>query len=684
MMPRIMLLTMCVLALVGISGVAAAPPPPEPGAGPAVVIAVARPQVTILTAADGAVENFAVTASPLRTIVAGQTVRFVVGAGLEGVWYDQAEGSLAVSLEVARQEADGSWTVVGSDSREATESGPFKAHGNLHVDVPFASPGTYTLRARVVSTARPAAQTTDVLIEDRDDVVATINVVDPADLGSISGRVVTDEGGRPIPGIRVVASSEEPPGQGLGRHVRRETRTNREGRYALRGLPPGEYLVGVMAEGTPFAGELYDDAHSREDATPVTVTAGRETADINFGLARRPGAQEEGPAARLIERALLALRQVFQGAVERFKELPQGVQEQLRQRLATEVREHLGRGREPEAPVIKVAEPRAAITAGMAAAENFALQGGHAVYVPAGKPLRVVATTASQAVWFGEAEGQVTLELELFIKQGDEWVSQGSDRRILTATGPAVRGARQLEDLALEGPGTYEIMARVTTTATPAAGSPAQDVDEITATVHVVGPEDVGSISGQVLNEDGEPVPGARVLVIDPAAPRPVAGGRADESGAFTIKGVPAGTFALRAAAPGTPYADEFYENATGPDEATPVTVEAGAEVTGIVFSLPVGGSISGQVTDEDGNPIADGHVEAVNRDLDVRRRANTAEDGSYRIEGLMAGEYLVHARARSYAPEFYDDATNPEAATPVRVALGEEHPDVNFALAAK
>jgi protocatechuate 3,4-dioxygenase beta subunit len=683
MMRKIVLLTVCLLVLAGISAVAVAAAPPQPGPGErpfAAVIQVARPRAAILTSADGAVENFAVAENLTRTIVAGQSVRFVIGPGFEGVWYDQANGTLSVSLEVARQEADGTWTVLGSDGREATESGPFKAHGNLHVDAPFESAGVYTLRATVVTTARPAEQTTDVLIEDRDEVLATINVVDPADLGSISGQVVTDEDGRPIPGIRVVAGSQ-------GLHVRRQTRTDRQGRYILRGLPPGEYLVGVMAEGTPFVGELYNDARSPEEATPVTVATGQDTLDINFSLARRPRPEpqgEQGARGELLRRALPAIQRLFQGALKRFERLPEGVQAQVRQRVATAVREHLGRGKKPEVPVIRVAEPRAAITEGMAAAENFAREGGQAVYVPAGRPLRFVASTASQAVWFGEAEGQVTLELELFIKEGDEWVSQGSDRRVLTATGPAMRGARLAEDLVLDGLGTYEIMARVTTTATPAGGSPAQDVDEITAMVHVVGPEDVGSISGEVLNEDGEPVPGARVLVIDPAAPRPVAGGHSDESGSFNIKRVPAGTFVLRAAAPGTPYADEFYETATNPDEATPVTVEAGGEVTGIAFSLPVGGSISGQVTDEDGNPIADARVEAVNRELGVRRHAKAAEDGSYVIEGLMAGEYLVRAGARGYVPEFYDDAPDPDVATPVGVALGQEQTDVNFALAPK
>ncbi len=81
------------------------------------------------------------------------------------------------------------------------------------------------------------------------------------DSGSISGVVLRDDTGEPIPGARVVS---------LERASRSAaTDTGDDGRFRLTNLPPGSHVLGVTADG--FA---------RGEAKGVEVEAGRETAWI--------------------------------------------------------------------------------------------------------------------------------------------------------------------------------------------------------------------------------------------------------------------------------------------------------------------------------------------------------------------------------------------------------------------
>ena len=123
---------------------------------------------------------------------------------------------------------------------------------------------------------------------------------------------------------------------------------------------------------------------------------------------------------------------------------------------------------------------------------------------------------------------------------------------------------------------------------------------------------------------------------------------------------------------PADRYLTEWYDNTYFYVSRTLVVVAENEAVVGIDAQLSEGGSISGTVTDVNGDPVEG--IEVSTSD----GSSLTTSDGSYLITGLIPGSYLVSFRDvddvadRGYLSEWYDDADNEGSATPVVVADGE------------
>lgn len=130
----------------------------------------------------------------------------------------------------------------------------------------------------------------------------------------------------------------------------------------------------------------------------------------------------------------------------------------------------------------------------------------------------------------------------------------------------------------------------------------------------------------------------------------------------------------------GYKYIPEWYDNAYDMDNATLVSVTLHNETSGIDIYLAKSGSISGHVYDEDGIPISDASVYAFSDEF-PGNGASSGVDGSYTIEGLPSGEYLVQVTVSGYFSEYYDDVTDPTDATLVTVHAPEDTSDINFVL---
>ena len=104
-----------------------------------------------------------------------------------------------------------------------------------------------------------------------------------ARFGSISGLVLEARSGEPIPLVEIQIWNE------LGEY--RETAlTDMSGGFLIEGLVPGHYYATTMESG--FLDELYSDRMcpisecDPTDGTPIEVSAGAMTVDVDFHLER--------------------------------------------------------------------------------------------------------------------------------------------------------------------------------------------------------------------------------------------------------------------------------------------------------------------------------------------------------------------------------------------------------------
>jgi hypothetical protein len=167
-------------------------------------------------------------------------------------------------------------------------------------------------------------------------------------------------------------------------------------------------------------------------------------------------------------------------------------------------------------------------------------------------------------------------------------------------------------------------------------------------------PGATGQIAGRLVSADrGQPVRKAQIKLVA-LSPRQAVTAVTDAEGRFGFSGLPAGEYSLSAAKPG--FLESVY-GALRPGPAIPgvtLRLAAGQVLNDLVFRLPRGGAIAGIVSDEFGDPAYNVPVRAVRftyeNGLRVPRpagNATTDDLGSYRIAGLLPGEYVVSAVPR-------------------------------------
>lgn len=207
-----------------------------------------------------------------------------------------------------------------------------------------------------------------------------------------------------------------------------------------------------------------------------------------------------------------------------------------------------------------------------------------------------------------------------------------------------------------------------------------------------------GQVTGYVYEEDGTtPIAGADVFAMRPpyqpfAAYSPgeeiLSGTNTREDGSYVLI-VPEGTAIIGARAAG--HVRKFFDDAFDSKEATPLEIIAKTEYGGKNFSLELGGSIAGRVTDSTGTTgLSECQVSAINAVTGTSFFATTDTNGNYLIESVPYGSYIVSARGSQpggptpdYALEFYNNTPDMEQATPVEV--GAQNPNrtsINFTLA--
>jgi protocatechuate 3,4-dioxygenase beta subunit len=116
------------------------------------------------------------------------------------------------------------------------------------------------------------------------------------------------------------------------------------------------------------------------------------------------------------------------------------------------------------------------------------------------------------------------------------------------------------------------------------------------------------------------------------------------------------------------------------------LSIAAGQNVTGLLFSMLPAGVIQGKIVDEDGDPVLGVIVSATSMGQSSLGTATTNDLGEYRISGLATGNYIVQATVmdtvligansaepRVFAPTFYPGTRESRQATRVAVHAGDE-----------
>lgn len=134
---------------------------------------VAHPRACVLIDSEGktkgAAENFAHGDGANLFLVKGITVYFKSGFGYEGVWYENATGTLSTKIEVSLNEAP-----VDAKEHKKTAAGPNIESGSVSIPITFNEAGEFTVKSILTTTAKAADETT--LAEDIDTVTTHVYV----------------------------------------------------------------------------------------------------------------------------------------------------------------------------------------------------------------------------------------------------------------------------------------------------------------------------------------------------------------------------------------------------------------------------------------------------------------------------------------------------------------------------
>ncbi|WP_190243168.1 carboxypeptidase regulatory-like domain-containing protein [Arthrobacter globiformis] len=215
--------------------------------------------------------------------------------------------------------------------------------------------------------------------------------------------------------------------------------------------------------------------------------------------------------------------------------------------------------------------------------------------------------------------------------------------------------------------------------ATVVALAPAQQLTGIDLTL-----VKSAAISGQVTAPTGVDLNGISVSVhtadgMSIPAYAPVAG-----DGSYKVIGLPAGSYKVLFSGNSSGALDRWYEGAQSIDTATPLTLAAGQERTGINATLDKGATVSGRVTAPEGVDLTAVSVRVHKSDyFSYSGYGQVSPDGSYTVKGLPAGNYKVHFDAyNSGAPDqWYADADSFNTATSIPLAQGQDLTGIDAAM---
>ncbi len=223
----------------------------------------------------------------------------------------------------------------------------------------------------------------------------------------------------------------------------------------------------------------------------------------------------------------------------------------------------------------------------------------------------------------------------------------------------------------------------------------------IAARAQVPPEEKKPSVAGSVLSTTGEPLKKAQITLR-----RADGGGEggyaasSDAAGAFRFADLEPGKYVLHVQRNG--YISQQHSS-LGRASST-FTLASGQQLTGLVVKLAPHGVISGKVTDEDGDPVAQCAVQVLaQRYVRGKRQyqpvggAQVNDLGEFRVANLAPGQYIIMVVSQSrtaglvravvpkdapeetYTTTYYPSGTEPAQATSIVVSAGSDRRGVDI-----
>ncbi|XTZ13277.1 carboxypeptidase regulatory-like domain-containing protein [Micromonospora echinospora] len=167
-----------------------------------------------------------------------------------------------------------------------------------------------------------------------------------------------------------------------------------------------------------------------------------------------------------------------------------------------------------------------------------------------------------------------------------------------------------------------------------------------------------GTVSGRLTTSTGAGAADVSVYVYEPTNFFVIGWTRTDTDGNWSVPDLATGSYAVGFKLPDGP--EQFYRQQTTPWDADRITVTSDGTTTVDEQLLPTG-TISGQIRDAAGNPVADLLLEARRVDTDEVVYTRTGPDGRYRMSAWVGShrvsfEPIEGLRQRQYVPGEIDE----------------------------
>jgi len=451
-----------------------------------------------------------------------------------------------------------------------------------------------------------------------------------AEGGAISGRVTDSTGTFGIPNVNVQLCD-------LNHYWLQGTSTDSDGYYTIRGIPSGDYKVEFRTHNTPgnYVGEWYNDKNSFESADTVPVTVGQLTTGIDAQLAS--GGAISG--------------HVTDSSSNGINNVNVNIYDPNNNFVCSSSTDSNGDYTVMGIPPGNCKVYFAGSSAGNYLSEWYDDKGtfddADAVTVTVGQTLGNIDAQLADG---GVISGRVTNESSEGIKNvrvrvrdlNGNWVaSTNTDSNgdyMIQAVAP---GSYKVDFNAINAIGLY-----VSEYYNDKDSFSTADIVDVTSggtTIVDAVLADGGAVSGQVTNDSSNGIQDVRVDIKDLNNLR-INWAFTDESGNYTVKGLPEGSYKVyfNAYTSSENYMPEWYNDKDSFDNGDTISVTAGQTLTGIDAVLSPGCTISGTVTDGSANPIQYIEVDACDIGGNWITAVETDSSGNYELNGLNPGSYKI------------------------------------------